>query len=209
MLSSETEICNQALAHLGERPIASLEDGSVASRACRLAYDRVRNELLRQHRWNFAVTRAVLSRLATAPLFGWNYQYALPADCLRALEVNDSEFGDMVTDPWTIEGRVMLTNAETVNLIYVREVTDVSEFDDLFAEALSLKIAIRLSEIIRGSTGKTNELGALYERSIAPMARGVDSNEGRRRKGLTSLNSMAVLSRSRGSSTSLDFLPPF
>jgi hypothetical protein len=85
-----------------------------------------------------------------------------------------------------------------VNLVYLRRITDVSQFDVLFIEALALKLAVVLSEKIRGTTGKTAELLSAYENKTAPLARRVDANEGKRRRGLISLNSQAIRARGCG-----------
>lgn len=135
------------------------------------------------------------------PDFGWSYQYALPADSLRVLEVNDSEIGDIISDEFLIEGGNLLTDSDEVRLVYLRKVTDVTEFDPLFVEALSIKLAIALSEIIRGTTGKTAELASMYEQKTAPLARRVDANEGRRRKGILPMNSLAIRARFQGGFT--------
>lgn len=198
MASSPTDICNLALGHLGEQRITSLDADNATARACNLHYEATRDQLFRAHRWNFAQARATLTRLADAPLFGWSYQYQLPADCLRVLEVNDSELGDVITDEYIIEQGKILTNADAVNLVYVQRIEDVTQFDPLFVDALAVKLAVVLSETVRGTTGKTEALVTLYEKLTAPLARRVDANEGRRRKGLLSLNSLFV--RERGSS---------
>ena len=83
-----------------------------------------------------------------------------------------------------------------MNLVYVARYTDATRFDPLFVDAFALALAVRLTESIRGTTEKTAALQSAYERIIAPLARRVDANEGRRRKGLLSLNSMFVRSRS-------------
>lgn len=194
-ITSETDICNLALAHLGEAPVVSLNEESAASRACQLHYEHCRDKLLRAHRWNFATARATLTALAEAPDFTWAKQYPMPDDCLRVLEVNDSEAGDMVSESWIIEGRSILADATVMEIVYIKRVTDVSEYDSLFVDALSYALAIALSESIRGTTGKTRELFEAYERIIAPLARRVDANEGRRRKGLLPLNSLALRAR--------------
>jgi len=198
MVTSVTHICNLALGHLGEAPITSLEEDTRAGRACALHYGPVQAAVLRSHRWNFAETRAALSQLVEAPAFGWAHQYALPADCVRVLEINGRECGDWISDEYRIEGRVLLTNAAAVNLVYVRELADVGLFDPLFVEALALKLAAALSEPIRGTTGKTAELAAQYERVTAPLARRIDANEGQRRKGLLPQNSLWIQARGAG-----------
>lgn len=198
MASSETDIANLALGHLGEARITSLEEDTIAGRACSLHYSAARDQVLRSHRWNFAQRRITLSRLADAPEFGWSYQYELPADCLRVLEVNGSEAGDVISDEYIIEGRLILTDADAVRLVYTRRITAVCDFDALFIDALAVKLAVVLSETIRGTTSKTADLAGMYERVTAPLARRVDANEGRRRKGLLSMNSLAL--RERGAS---------
>ncbi len=195
MPSSDTDIANIALGHLGEAPIASLDEDTVAARACLLHYAATRDQVLRSHRWNFAQTRVALSALADAPAFGWSYQYALPSDCLRVLECNDTELGDVISEDYVIEGRAILTDATSLNLVYVKKVDDVNQFDALFVEALALKLAIVLSETIRGTTGKTADLTQMYEQRTAPLARRVDANEGRRRKGTLPMNSGAIRAR--------------
>lgn len=195
MASSETDICNLALGHLGEAPIVSLNEDSTASRACSLHYAVTRDATLRAHRWNFAVARVALSELADAPAFGWTHQFPLPGDCLRVLEFNDSEEGDVIGSIFIIEGRTLLTNDDSARIVYVRRAKDVSLFDSLFVEALALRLAAILSETIRGTTGKTADLLNAYERMTGPLARRIDANEGRRRKGLLPMNSHAIRAR--------------
>ncbi len=195
MAFSETEICNLALGHLGEGRVTSLEEDSVAARACALHFAAVRDQVLRSHRWNFAQDRVSLAQLAEAPAFGWAYQYELPADCLRVLEFNGTEIGDWISNEFVIEGRKLLTDAGTARLVYLKRIVDVSLYDALFVEALAVKLAIVLSETIRGTTGKTAELERAYQSVVAPMARRVDANEGRRRKGILPMNSVGVRAR--------------
>jgi hypothetical protein len=195
MATSETEICNIALGHLGEAPITSLDEDSKAARACNLHYALTRDELLRAHRWNFAKTRLVLTELAEAPAFTWAHQFQLPADCLRVVEFNDQEIGDWISEEYEIEGRALLTDADAANIVYIKKEIDVSLYDPLFVQALALKLGIIISEQIRGTTSKTEELTRAYERLAGPLAKRVDANEGRRRKGNLPLNSQAIRAR--------------
>lgn len=197
MALTETAICNLALGHLGEGPISSINDDTTAARACLLHFEPCRDATLRAHRWNFAVERVKLDD-ATAPAFGWDYQFDLPSDCLRVLEVNGSEEGDLISEPWVVEGRKLLTDAYSANVVYVKQITDVTLFDPLFVEAFALRLAVALSEVIRGTTDKTGELLTAYERVTAPLARRIDANEGRRRKGMIDLNSQAIRARFEG-----------
>jgi hypothetical protein len=143
--------------------------------------------------WSSGVTAG---SFVLAPAFGWGYRFTQPTDCLRVLEVNDSEAGDN-RNPWIIEGDFILTDQEECRLVYLAKVTDVTKFDPLFVDAFALSLAIRLTESIRGATAKTEQLTAQYERITAPLARRVDSNEARRRKPLKPMNSLAIQARLR------------
>lgn len=188
------DICNTALSHLGEAPIAAMDAGTTAARACNALYAPTLDEVLRSHRWNFATSRVVIDADEyTAPAFGWSYWYPLPDDCLRVCEVNGSDNGD--SKDWTIEGRSLLSNQSECNMVYIARVDDVDVMDALFVQALSLKLAQQLTEVIRGTTGKTAELGAQYERITAPLARRIDANETRRKKGLVPMRSAAIQAR--------------
>lgn len=192
-MNSAVELCNVALAHLGEAPVVSLDDTTAVANHCDALYAVTRDELLRSHRWNFATKRQTLPRLAQPPPFGWACAYQLPSDCLRVCEVNGSEGGESKT--WVIESGQLLSNEIECQAVYVCRVEDVTLFDALFISALSLKLAAALAEAIRGSTGKTGELMQQYERVTAPLARRIDANETRRRKGLLPMHSMAIQSR--------------
>lgn len=196
-MPSELEICNLALAHLGEAPIASLAASDAVSLACAAQYEVTRDACLRAHRWNFASARAALEVVDDVPAFGWGHQFDLPESCLRVLEFNGSEEGDMITSPFVIEGSRLLTDDAEAKVVYIQRIEDTDLFDPLFVEALAVRLASKLSEMIRGTTKKTSELEAAYATIVAPLARRVDANEGRRRKGLISLNSPALRARGR------------
>ena len=66
-MTTETTICNLALAHLGDERIGSLTDDSEAARACNAVYVLARDGLTRAHPWNFAIQRANLAAEATSP----------------------------------------------------------------------------------------------------------------------------------------------
>lgn len=193
---TEVDICNRALGRLGEQRILTMADAGTSGRACQLHFEGTRDEVLRSHRWNFATTRVALSRLSPDPPFGWAYRYGLPADFIRALEVNGTE--DEGGCPWAIEGGALMTNEESINLIYIRRETNVARWDSLFCEAITLKLAMKLATVLRGSASQVADFGTEYDRLTAPLARRVDANEGRQRKPLLPLRSLFVGARFGG-----------
>jgi hypothetical protein len=157
MATSETSICNQALARLGSKRINALTDNSIEAIQARQHYEQTRDALLRSHYWNFAIARSELSPDAASPAFGWEYQYILPSDCLRVLGLRHGEYA--------IEGQRLLTRADQAKITYVRRVTDPAQFDPLFVEVLVLQLAVKMvmplaqDKVLRQSLG--GELAAV------------------------------------------------
>jgi hypothetical protein len=88
-MSSEVEICNLALAHLGDSAtVASIDppEGSSQAEHCQRWYPIARNALLEMHEWGFATTRALLAEVVN-PFPQWRRAYARPSDCLKVLAV--------------------------------------------------------------------------------------------------------------------------
>ncbi len=190
------QIVNLALGRIGVARITTMAANDTTARACTLVYEPTRDEVLRSHRWNFAEKRAVLSELAEAPAFGWDHAYQLPSDCLRVCEVNDSEIGE--GEAWKVEGLTVLSDEDEMNVVYIRRFDDEDFKDPLFCEALSLKIASKLVAPLKGNTAQVSALGEEYLRLTAPLARRIDSNESRPKRGLLPLRSEWIAARFRG-----------
>lgn len=196
MSATSTTICNLALGKLGAGTIIGLSESSPEARACNLHYPQTRDEVLRSHRWNFAIVRASLSRLSDAPAFGWAYQYQLPVECLRVLQVNGYE-EDEEPDNWEVEGGKLLTDEDSVNAKYISQVTDANIYDPLFIEALSLKLAAKLCIPLTGSDSRASGFITEYERVTGPRARRTDAFENRDKRKPLWVTSDLVASRHR------------
>lgn len=169
-MASRVDIANLALTKLGSASkITSLTDNSVAARAMNGVYDITRKALLRRYHWSFALTRAALPALATAPAWGFAKQYQLPADYLRIVQVNDvfavpalNDYIDGDTSAWSIESGAILTDfGAPLKVRYVRDVTDEGTFDALFVSAFAAKLAAEVCEQITQSN--TKKQGALAD----------------------------------------------
>lgn len=155
----KVEIINIALARLGESPIQSLTENSVPASMASLLYDSSRRSTLRDFNWNFAVSMARLARVVSSPV-DFRFAYALPSDCLRVIRLRGGV-------PFSIRKDRLLTDAESVELEYVMDVTDEAMFDSKFIEAMSYKLAAELAMPVKGSS----ELMASYSNAYSNFIR--------------------------------------
>jgi hypothetical protein len=192
---SQTDICNQALARVGAKLVMSINDGdSKGARACLNAYDATVNEVARSGTWNCLTKRAQLARLVTVPAFEWAYQYQLPVDLMLLLELNGVEYHGEPQDEWVIEGRLLLTDAETALVRYVALITDTTQWDALFTNAVVVLLAAKIAVPIRQDEQLMTALMGEYQRVLG-NARMRDGNEGRRHRWNPTLQSRWVNAR--------------
>jgi hypothetical protein len=168
---SEVSICNTALLRVGEGTILALTEDSKPARACNLIYADTRDSVLREHPWNFAVKRVELALLADAPIFEFDFQHQLPADCIRVLKTDD----DLIAH--RVEGNRILSNNSVVKIEYISRITDTTQFDTLFTDALSDRIAADLAFNLSDNNALSQ---FMFQRSKdkVKQARSMDGQEG-------------------------------
>jgi hypothetical protein len=99
-MASEVDICNDALAMLGdEATVASIDppEGSAQADHCARFYPKARDALLEMHQWGFATVRVSLALLSATPPSTWQYVYAAPTDALNLISILDPAAGDDVS----------------------------------------------------------------------------------------------------------------
>ncbi|MEK9918073.1 MAG: hypothetical protein VW496_01655 [Pelagibacteraceae bacterium] len=183
-MPSVVDICNESLDLLGAATITSLTQNSKEARLCNRNYELVRDAVLRAHPWNIAVTRANLAQDSTAPSFGFTYQYTLPTDpyCLRVLSFWDSNVDNELAAydsnvMYKIEGRKILSNEGTCNIIYIGRVEDSEQFDSLLTSTIAHRLAAETAYAITGSSTVAQSMQALYEQRLRE-AKSIDAMEG-------------------------------
>lgn len=170
MSYSDVQICNRALMEIGDTSIINLSDGTEKAKACRLCYEDMRDALLADHPWLFAMKRASLGgALATASAFGFDYAYQLPTDCLTIRNVYGSGLDEFTytQDAWTREGETILTDEEApIYLRYVQRIEDPQKFPPPFVEALVFLIASKLAGIIVRSNPLVERMTVMHEQKL-------------------------------------------
>lgn len=217
-ITSSTDICNLALDLLSAGTITDISGDSPTEEQCARWYPITRQKLLREHPWNFATKREILSASNTTPDFGYAAAFKVPADFLRLQAVSS----DLSVDKETLlpyhayaleehngEGLHILLNEyygtpDTVRLIYTHDNTTVSQYDPLFIDLLAYDLALNLAYKVTESNTNVERLQQIQKQRAA-MAKSIDGQErppqriersralaARRRKGSTHRNDKII-----------------
>lgn len=171
MAVSVEQVCNLALLKLGSDTITSISEDTKQARLCNSIFNMMRDEVLRQHPWNFAMARAQLvNDVNDSPDFEFKYQFEVPDDFLRLIRLNDDR------GRFKLEGSYILTDAATLDIIYISQMEDPTAWDPLFREAFATRLAAEISFGITGSNSLAQTLMAEYERKLQ-KAKTVDAQE--------------------------------
>jgi hypothetical protein len=177
-MPSDVEIANLALSQLGDLPILNFTDNNKRARELNRIYEPTRDSEIRAHIWNFAVRRIRLPALSTAPPFGFDFAYELPADYLRVIQAGDWPPGMRMGWWWLdgseyrIEGRTIVTDySAPLSLRYLARVTDPTQFDACFVTSFACELAIKLCETLTQSTSKKQEAKDDKKRAISDAIR--------------------------------------
>jgi|TARA_R100000655_G_scaffold13809_5_gene31133 hypothetical protein len=170
-MASVVQICNSALNQLGASSITALTDDSKNARLCNERYTTIRDAVFRAHPWNCLIKRVQLAQDSDTPAWGFDYQYTLPADCLRILGIKD------YNSDYKIEGRKLLISESEVYLIYLAQITDVNELDVLLRETISAHLAQDIAYAITANLQVANLMAEKYQAKLSE-ARHADSSEG-------------------------------
>lgn len=173
-MASQVDIANRALTKLGEARIVSFTDNTNIARTVNSMWDVVRDAELRSHVWRFALARASLPALVDAPTFGYNYQYQLPSDCLRLVEVaefrvnNLADYINRDDSIYTVEGNKILTDlGAPLNIRYIQQTLDTAQFTIDFVEVLACRLAAEMAEILTNSMPKRQMAWQEYNQAVS------------------------------------------
>ena len=186
-MPSSVDLCNSALNMIGASNITSFTEDSKAARLCNQRYDFIRDKVFRSHNWNCLLTRVVLTPDATAPTFEFANQFTLPTDpfCLRPMNLDASSI------VYNVEGRKILTDESTINLIYVARVLDVNTYDVALMETISMSLAADFAYPLTNSVSLGQAMQAKYDTTVSE-ARFMDAVEGASPNSTTATDRMTL-----------------
>jgi len=176
-MASVVNMCNSALNLLGASTIAALTDDTKNARLCNQRYEPVRNRVFRSHAWNCLHKRVQLAQNSTAPIVEYDHAYALPSDCLRVLKIHNGTTDSIASDlNYKLEGRNIVTDIDTVFVIYIALDTDPNNYDTYLRESISHQLAADLCYAITNNATLANQYMTRADERLRE-ARFIDATE--------------------------------
>lgn len=168
------DICNQALGWVGANLITSQEFDSPSSKEaqlCHANYAALRDAVLEDHPWSFAVKRVVLTphddplEGKDGYLYGDKKRFHMPADVLRMLDVaTDSKFNEFsLLQDYTVEDKDIIAGGSDV--LYLRaifRITDTGKMSPNFTQALAARMAMDFAIPLTNSRAMFESMQAMY-----------------------------------------------
>lgn len=160
---TDVQIINNGLSNISASRITRIDppqtplEGFMASR-----YPQWRRSELTKRRWVFALEENyTLTKVDTLDDVAKPYKYAIPNDCLRPVRTKYTE--------WVQRGRYIYSAYDTLKIDYIKNV-DESEFDPLFNDVLSARVAIDSCEYVNQSNKKKETAKQEYKDALAAAA---------------------------------------
>jgi len=177
-MADRVTISNQALSLLGEDDqLIDPDDDTHAARTIRSVWDVVRQAVLREGEFNFAIVRATLpsdAGLSADDLYPYSYGFPLPDAFLRLVEVLDPPG---ITGSYEIEGgRIVADTTGPVRIRYVQDVPETGRWDSTFVNAFAHRLAYQIAERITGDRSRKADCWSGFKQAMG-KAIGVDSVE--------------------------------
>jgi hypothetical protein len=172
MAATDVSICSNALLMLGDNPISSLSEGSAKARVASNLYPAVRDAILRAHPWNCCVARVQLAPEVATPAFDFAFQFTLPADYVRTLQVG--EYG--AEADYRIEGSKLLCDENPLNLRYIFRNENPATWDGALVDAVTLEMAARMAYPITRSASLARDKRAEANAALK-AAKAVDGQD--------------------------------
>lgn len=156
---TDVQIINLGLSKIASSRIKTLTPASTPlEQFMKANYEQWKRYELTKRRWNFAIVENYqLTKSDTLTDVDKPYKYPLPIDCLRPIRTRKTE--------WVQRGRFIYSAYDEIKIPYIKNVPE-SEFDPLFNEVLSSKIAYESAEYVTQSTTKKQTAYSEYQQAI-------------------------------------------
>ena len=191
MAATPEAICNQALSWLGGSLITDItvSEDSNEWRLCSANYEPLRDAVLTEYEWTFAVTRITPAAATDPANGGFSKAFTIPATALRVLQVTSiveentassaTGLGRYSKVEWLREGDLIMVNgAESIYARVIQQVTDTTKFSPAFDQALAARIAMDIALPLTNSRLLQRDMASLYGEKLR-VAASIDGLQGR------------------------------
>lgn len=190
-MATQIDIYNLALFKLAQSiKVPAISDRSKAADVLNTIWEPMRDLVLSERVWPWAVRSQALALDVESAQPGWEYRYAYPNDCLSAYAVTNasglamagklSRFadGDYIASVWGSgafdwdtsygdQGTTVNTSVRDAYLVYACRVEDVGRYPPQFVNALACRLAAEAAPPIIGEVGLNNKTQLLQEYQLA------------------------------------------
>ena len=201
--SADVNICNLALNHLGQPQIVTMADATKAARRCLLIYANIRDQVIRSAGWKFSTILDTLVQLPNETVLGWSFVGVYPANCINVRKIfgvtntifnlplyQDTDNG-LIPPIWEqplpqpfrvirqpdLSSMVIVCNLNPAYIEYSISVDDPTQYDAVFIQALSYRLAADLAIPLGGNSDQEKSMLEKYAMAMSEAAR-LDGNEG-------------------------------
>ena len=198
-LVDDVTIANKALIKVAEATVSSLDNAeSKSSRMMKVLLPQAKQFVFRMYPWNCLRERDIIIKSGDTPKFGFKYKYALPADCLRPLAIQDgrgtfipfyeASYGGTLNNKkqFVVEGKYILTDTEPhddnnlkqmgLNFVYIKNPSNLNILDANVVELLALYLAIESAYSFTGSVNLKQQLLA-ENKECLKLSRALNAQE--------------------------------
>lgn len=186
MAISETDVKNLALTLVGAKKLTTASDASKAGRLTSSLFGLSRGGMFALPiNWRFATAREELGA-TDDPAFGYyDYQFILPADCVRVIAQVDEDSDkveyeyrrEVYVDSSNAQHDVILTNTSPCYIRYIMLRVNVGAWPAWFCRLVALDLAILLCEPLKQDKPKKNQLLLLMTAPVEGwLAKAVQAN---------------------------------
>lgn len=183
-MASPIQIVNLGLTRAQSSPIESFNAVSRESEVAGIVWPFARDELLRAAPWPRFTKRATLALLDVEVPDPWTYAYAVPADCIRILNIEHEAYLRMGSDPIAYEteeldgSTVLYCSQPEAILRYVQAVEDTERMPPDMADALAYRCAAEFATSLGNDAALAERLMGYY---MAMLQRAIATASGERR----------------------------
>ncbi len=172
-MATDVGIINAAYALLNEQGINQLTENSPRANKASALWEMIRDEVIRDHPWKCCTKRTSISADVATPLYDWAYQYTLPQDFMKVLQVG--ELGYEV--PYAIEnGKIVTDQSAPLYFRYIYKNEDASTYDSMMVSALIYRMAAAFAYGTTGSSALRDSFIQEYN-MLLKKARAVDGQD--------------------------------